>query len=278
MKEKLPIGPNSEGLLFRFENNTRQHFPHSHDELEFNLALSGQATYLVRGRKYALRPATLLWLFPDDEHVLFDYSPDFSMWVAVFTPALIRSACRQPPQAPLRKKRYNGEISRTLLPDQWRPLTELAEQTIARSDNTDYVNATLRLLLISAWSSFLQAREGARYEQVHPAVNRAAMLLKTHASDAGLAAISRRAGLSEAHLSRLFKQQMGISLTDYRNQQRLRRFAALYDGGRDENLLDAALDSGFGSYAQFHRVFCQHYGHTPAKLKKRHRQVTSVET
>ena len=45
-----------------------------------------------------------------------------------------------------------------------------------------------------------------------------------------------------------------MSLVEYRNRLRLDRFAVLLDRGRT-NLLEAALAAGFGSYAQFHRVF-----------------------
>jgi AraC-like DNA-binding protein len=60
--------------------------------------------------------------------------------------------------------------------------------------------------------------------------------------------------ISHSRLFRTFKTQMGMSLVEYRNRLRLDRFAGLLDRGRT-NLLQAALEAGFGSYAQFHRVF-----------------------
>ena len=60
--------------------------------------------------------------------------------------------------------------------------------------------------------------------------------------------------LSLSRLARVFKAEMGMSLVEYRNRLRLDRFAVLLDRGRT-NLLEAALAAGFGSYAQFHRVF-----------------------
>jgi AraC-like DNA-binding protein len=79
-------------------------------------------------------------------------------------------------------------------------------------------------------------------------------------------------GLSASRVARLFKSEMGISLVEYRNRLRLARFSALLDG-RGDNLLDAALSAGFGSYAQFHRVFVALKGTTPGKfLRDRARQ------
>jgi AraC-like DNA-binding protein len=60
--------------------------------------------------------------------------------------------------------------------------------------------------------------------------------------------------ISESRLGAAFKALMGISLVDYRNLLRLDRFEALVDRG-PASLMDAAIEAGFGSYAQFHRVF-----------------------
>jgi AraC-like DNA-binding protein len=72
----------------------------------------------------------------------------------------------------------------------------------------------------------------------------------------------RRLGVSAGKLARDFKTEMGLSLVEYRNRLRLERFLALVDRGGG-NLLQAALDAGFGSYAQFHRVFRSLLGTTP---------------
>ena len=66
--------------------------------------------------------------------------------------------------------------------------------------------------------------------------------------------IAARLDISLSRLARVFKAQLGMSLVEYRNRLRLERFSVLMDQGR-MNLLDAALAAGFGSYAQFHRVF-----------------------
>ena len=66
--------------------------------------------------------------------------------------------------------------------------------------------------------------------------------------------IARRLQVSVGWFARVFKAEMGLSLVEYRNRLRLDRFAVLLDRGRT-NLLEAALAAGFGSYAQFHRVF-----------------------
>ena len=76
-----------------------------------------------------------------------------------------------------------------------------------------------------------------------------------------------QAGLSPSHLSRLFKAQTGVSITRFRNQRRLERFHHLYGRGRRTTALAAALEAGFGSYAQFYRVVRDETGRAPSELR-----------
>lgn len=74
-------------------------------------------------------------------------------------------------------------------------------------------------------------------------------------------------GVSPGHLARSFKREMGISLVDYRNRLRIDRFfETIQKTGANTNLLDAALEAGFGSYAQFHRVYRKFLGTTPRDI------------
>jgi AraC-like DNA-binding protein len=82
----------------------------------------------------------------------------------------------------------------------------------------------------------------------------AAAAIMTKDPSLPVGAVATRLAVSHPRLARAFKAEMGISLVAYRNRLRLDRFTALLDTGR-RNLLEAALEAGFGSYAQFHRVF-----------------------
>ncbi len=74
--------------------------------------------------------------------------------------------------------------------------------------------------------------------------------------------LAKRFAVSASKLTHLFKEEMGVSLVDYKNRLRLERFLTLVAPGGG-NLMQAALDAGFGSYAQFHRVFRELLGATP---------------
>jgi AraC-like DNA-binding protein len=102
---------------------------------------------------------------------------------------------------------------------------------------------------------------------VHPAVETVARLLTGDPAAGDLGTLARAAGLSPSHLSRIFKEQTGVPISRFRNQQRLQRFLGLYGSGRRTTALAAALEAGFGSYAQFHRVFREQTGHSPSALR-----------
>jgi AraC-like DNA-binding protein len=66
--------------------------------------------------------------------------------------------------------------------------------------------------------------------------------------------LARQFDVSSGHLARTFKREVGISLVEHRHRVLLERFFATLERG-SASLVEAALGAGFGSYAQFHRVY-----------------------
>lgn len=75
------------------------------------------------------------------------------------------------------------------------------------------------------------------------------------------ATLAGQRGISVSRLARAFKVETGMSVVEHRNRLRLQRFFELVQAG--QGLLPAALGAGFGSYAQFHRVFRAQYKSSP---------------
>jgi len=138
----------------------------------------------------------------------------------------------------------------------------------AARDQPGLFNSGLGYALLSAWEQFEHAAE-VPVRDVHPAVEKAARLIRDETTALSLDELARRAGLSPHRLSRLFKQQTGIALVDFRNRQRIEKFLERYGTGQRQTMLDAALDAGFGSYPQFHRVFKRVLGCSPGNYRRR---------
>jgi AraC-like DNA-binding protein len=71
--------------------------------------------------------------------------------------------------------------------------------------------------------------------------------------------------MSVSHLSRLFAQELGQDLRDIRNRKRVERVIELLRGGHTKSLTEAALEAGFGSYSQFHRIYTRVMGLSPSR-------------
>ena len=81
-----------------------------------------------------------------------------------------------------------------------------------------------------------------------------------------LAQVAREVGVSPFHLARGFRQATGLPLHRYLNQLRLRvALGRLTGTGGD--LLDLALDTGFGSHAHFTDAFRREFGVPPSRFR-----------
>lgn len=299
MLENLKIGKEYEGFLFLAEatRNPPVLRPHHHVELELNLVVAGEVTYVMGGERYCFPKRSLLWFFPSQEHQLVDRSGDAAYFVAVFKPDLIRRACRGHRYADLKRKKptVEGVLHCDLEPDGFETLRRemaaavedgidpdllnreagfgLSEDFRFGHDDPDWLNAALRHLLLFAWRLQEGLGAGVRAVPLHPAVQRALDLLDQEPGKSeSLDGLAHACGVSPSFLSRSFHREVGVTLSRYRNSVRLGRFWEVLRKQPSSNLLDAVIAAGFGSYAQFFRVYTQVYGASPRRSIVRRRR------
>lgn len=268
MRSDLGISGDRQGRVIKLVSGSRMTHFHRHDELEFNLVLRGSSSYLLDKRRYWLGPDTVVWLFPQQEHMLLDCSPDFEMWIAVFCPALLRQICTSPSYQILLEGNPPSYFCRRIA----EPQTARLHRLLAELDDADLeptlLNTGLAYVLALAWTIHSTTSDVPRSADVHPAVENAVYLLKKDPRAGDLATLASRAGLSPGRLSRLFKQQIGVSMVQFRNRLRVERYVELYRKGRRKTVLQAALEAGFGSYPQFHREFVRVMGCSPTSFQR----------
>lgn len=273
MLQRLNLPPKLDGMAWRYANPAGANRRHRHAELELNLVTRGTSTYLLSNRRYEIGRGDLLWLFPAQEHVLIEQTPDFLMWIVVFKRRAIKRHAIDVASRPLLQKSLATDACRRLKQQDLIHFEEIFSNLSAAAAEPGLVNAGLAYALLHAWKCFQRAGEVSA-RKIHPAVERAAHLILQDASSHSLEDLAHRAGLSPSRLSRLFKQQTGLSIVDFRNRQRMQRFLDQYDAqhkvGHAPTLLEAAFEAGFGSYPQFHRVFRQLAGCSPAVYQRRH--------
>ena len=267
-KNELSCPPSLRAARWSLRGNSYHFAMHRHEELEVNLVTRGRATYLLANRRYDLRPGSQIWLFPDEDHVLLDLSPDYEMWLAVFTPKLLRSICTTDRYRVLTARKFSGQFCRRLDAELASRLETLFRDVSAATDDPNRCNVGLGYLLLTAWQA-QGAVDVPVGRNVHPAVEKAATLIRDEAEPWTLESLALQVDLSPSRLSYLFKHQTGASLVQFRQRQRIERFSRLYGEGKSRTLLSAALDSGFGSYPQFHRVFKHYMRISPREYRRR---------
>lgn len=289
MLENLKLNKDYDGFLFLAEamRNPPVLRPHHHLELELNLVVAGEVTYVVAGKRYSFPQRSLLWFFPSQEHQLVDRSSDAAYYVAVFKPEMLKRACRGPIYAPLRKKKptTQGVLHTELEPEAFDKLRAAMQQITQegldpdllnreagfglskgfrfRHNDPDWLNAGLHHLLLRAWRCQHGRETRNREVHLHPAVRRALELMETEPAPGTCAELANVCGVSSTYLSRTFHREVGVPLSHYRNSIRLGRFWELYHRSPDRTILELALQAGFGSYTQFYRVYRKAYGVGP---------------
>ncbi|HEX2732548.1 MAG TPA: AraC family transcriptional regulator [Polyangiaceae bacterium] len=241
--------------------------------LQCVLCLRGTASYAVRGRVFELQAGSVLWLVPSlggprAELVGVAASEDYSAWIGLFSRGVLKAVEHNgASESPLRGAQAGG-VLKQLSKVGARRLESQFQHLATLPTETETFSVGLSCLLLSASAEYQKVTQSNELTDVHPAVGKAADILRVHPETNSMQELAQVCGASASWLSRLFRQQVGISLVGYRNQSRIERFFELYGQGQRRNLTQAAHEAGFGSYAQFHRVFKEALGYSPAELKR----------
>jgi len=278
-----------DGLLYLADaaRNLQSLQSHHHNELEVNLVVQGTITYVVDGLRFTFTPRTLLWLFPRQEHQLVDRSINAQIYVAVFKPSLIARSCRTTAYEGLKRETNDqgGVLSTLLRPDSFDLIQKTMDSLMQGSldadllnreagfgqtsdfcfthNDPDALNAGLHYLLLLCWQSQVAGKATRDPVVLHPVIRRALKILDEGVGEESLEELARSCGASRSFLSRKFHQQIGVSLSRFRNSLRLSRFFEQYQQPDQKTITEAVFASGFGSYAQFYKVFYQAYGRGP---------------
>jgi methylphosphotriester-DNA--protein-cysteine methyltransferase len=291
--EDLHISPHYDGLIYLADSayNPPILRPHQHAELEVNLVVRGSITYVFGPERYTFEQGSLLWLFPSQRHQMVRRSRDAQIFIAVFKPQLISSACRGEAYAGLKNPgvEETKALSSALAQKPFRQILRAMEALMEGAldpvvlnreagfgvdpnfrfhhKDPDWLNAGLRQLLLLCWRNRGEFETRKGETQMHPAVRRALDVLANPASKVtGMVELAFTCGVSAEYLSRIFKQQVGVPVSQYRNSMKLGRFWQAYHGRSQKNLAEASHAAGFGSYAQFYRVFKDAYGDGPREI------------
>jgi AraC-like DNA-binding protein len=221
---------------------------HFHDEPEINLVTRGEATFVVGHRRVPMSAGSLVWYPPGVDHFLEYASEDLELYVVGFQPELLAAYGRQHGTAPNFARPLDRVDEQTL---------RTCAETFSEAPNSGDDGAVEHRLLTSL----------AGLDEVCPAPtlgHRAAALL-VEAPTLRRDELVRRLASNRGDVSRRFRSDQGMSLTEYKNRLQTLKLFALLDAGHG-NLTRVALDAGFGSYSRCHQVIRGLLGCAPSAL------------
>lgn len=223
---------------------------HYHNEIEVDLIIAGRGTYFLDDAHYDLSPGVLVWMLPNQTHRLLP-APDLRMWTLTCASDHLERPLLD--QVARHANRVIAREDAIALDRLFVHVSQDADEPMVHQSGVEYA-------LRSALHISMSGPEPAQ-SPLHPAVSNALRVLRDVPDIANAAALAARCGVSAVYLRELLAEQTGRGFTEWRNRFRLGRFQIRYLESQD--LLTAALDAGFGSYTQFHRVFLDIVGTTP---------------
>ncbi|MDN5345340.1 MAG: two-component system, response regulator YesN, partial [Clostridia bacterium] len=123
--------------------------------------------------------------------------------------------------------------------------------------------------LMRTLDKFMDRIYSARESHQTPAVEKAVAYINTHYQhNIGLEDIATAIDLSPAHLSRIFKKEMGRTVIEYLTLVRMEAAKCLLRQGK--SLEEAATAAGFNEVTYFCRVFKREVGVTPGTFRNRY--------
>lgn len=257
----------SQSRVLRVDDETspagyREELGDTSRHLQLTLCLRGTARFQCGSQVQHVRASSVAWSVPSLRFQFVDASSDYDAWVADVDGAIVERLGIGMHQ------RQGAGLLRLLTPAASERLAAQFAYLGELDTSSEQFGVGLEYLVLSAWAEQHRATRVDELLDVHPVVEKAAHLLREKPEQGSLRDLAKACGASASWLSRLFREQLGVSLVGYRNQARVDRFFELYREGRGLNLSDAALGAGFGSYAQFHRVFKDTLGFAPGDLKR----------
>lgn len=253
--------------------------PHTHTDVEINILHQGRLTYIHAGKSYFVTAAQTAVFWAGVPHQLLEAEKDpYGIWVTLPLQWILE--WKLPSR--LIQSLLSGEMilssrDRALIP--W----ELAQrwENDFSTGNPESIEASL--LEIRAHLIRLASGED------HPPPLTSSVpphgKPPTHKLERGLlfiaehyqqpiqvSDIAEALGLHPNYLQQSFRQLTGFPLWDYVTRLRLAHAQRLLLTTAD-NILEIALESGFGSQSSFYRAFQSSTGQSPARFRKNHRQL-----
>lgn len=264
-------------------NKLTRGFPsHRHDFLEFSYVVDGSGIEIINGVEHPMRPGTFTLVMPYQYHEIHPaagghlslYNCNFG--IHLYAPGeLMPGIDWQSAEEGLSPfVQMTGGL-------QDRMYGIVAELLQEYERNEPWKHVLIKSKLLELLVHFDRARRsaGTAQEAVTPGAGRIQpkgsiwqVIQHIHVhyqDDLTLTGLAERFGFSVPYLSELFKKAIGQNFLTFVHDVRIRQACGLLVS-TEMNVSDIALETGYGSYNTFARIFRETKGMTPVAYRKHH--------
>ena len=238
---------------------------HSHHEYQLGLSFNCQGEYFYRGAYHAIPIGSLSIIHSGEIHSPSErtYLPEpatFSMMHV--DPSLLEKVALEIAQKPATQPFFTEPVLRD------RSLRKLF-QNLCIAIETNITRLEQDSLTLDFLSSLITHRTtiAPKSYSIKPAIAVVCNFLQAnYQKNVSLAELAKISGLSRFYLSRLFRREMGLSLSAYQRQIRIDRAKKLLAKGK--SITHVASSTGFYDQSHFGWHFKRLVGTTPGNYKK----------
>ena len=261
------------GCSYLYVYSDTEYFrPHYHDYYEVFLLLEGEADHFVNGARLPLRRGALVFIRPADTH---DYLPQEGKQFSMLNITITRETVEE-----LFSYLGDGFCADRLLGAVLPPNVQLSDtgfsyilsqmtniRTIDRSDKPRLKTA-LRILLFRIFTRFFaDFTEESEPEMPLWLSRLCAEMRKDGNFTYGIERMLSLTDKSREHVSRSMKKYMGLTLSEFINDLRLKFIANMLKNS-NHDIADIVFESGFGNLSWAAEQFRKKYGMTMSVYRK----------
>lgn len=242
---------------------------HSHGAIEICLITEGKGSFFIGDEEYRVEPGHIFLTHPDQIHrSKADPGDPYRMYYMAFTVY----------EDPVLTGMYSqlARMDKHIVRDQYN-LSHffgllISEMIMQEEGMEAAVRSLFHSILVYLHRNFLTDRMAinkhisARHKIIQNVVS---LVEKKCETGLVLGDLAEELGYSPSYLSRVFKEQMGINLSRYWNQVRMRHGREYIQNYPEKTLQEIAAMVGIEDYHYFSRVYKQIYGHSPQGERKK---------
>ena len=244
---------------------------HCHSAVEIIMPVRGEVTYSLPDATYRVQSDEVLIVPPNCVHALSMESGS-ARWLLLFEPDSLFGLRDMPLMGDL----LHAPVYLSGRPELQQAIRGALMQCVECYNRREFMwNAMCYAHLLQMYVLLGQscvsrrADAGTEGRRMDPEIVDSARLYidQNFARSITLEDVSDFTGFSKYYFSRVFKQQMGISFSEYLRQKRVSMAEELLIRSR-QSIREIAMAAGFGSVATFNRVFREARSCTPTRYRE----------